>query len=73
MWDLNKHYYWKAIYLIVLGDKLGTVYVLNIQMNLKLIKLPDIQVIHTTTGLENNCKAPYVDPANQKFDGQIHR
>ena len=41
-------------------------------MNLKLIKLPDIQVIHTTTGLENNCKAPYVDPARQKFVHQIH-
>ena len=24
--------------------------------------------IHTTTGLENNCKAPYFDPAKQKFD-----
>ena len=41
-------------------------------MNLKLIKLPDIQVLHTTTGLENNCKTPYADPARQKFDHLIH-
>ena len=41
-------------------------------MNLKLIKLPDIQVIHTTTGLENKCKTPYADPARQTFDRLIH-